>query len=320
MFVRTTNPPPLRSKITVHVQLPREAGVLELVGEVVHVMGGGDAGPVMGFGLQFDELGDRRRAMLDRLVEHAREMAERPEAIGVSLMELGLGTASDHGPSLRLTLTPEEIARIKDLRAELASMQAKDDLALLGLGSAPTPDRLDRAFEALEARWHPARWDVRAVPEVEALAMDVFRRIETAYMRLSAELRRRDVQPRPRITASVPAQAPAHAAVQVPAAVETLPRHRLESASTLQFNALVGRGFEQLSSKQYRAAITTFTSAVSERPDSTKAQILLLFAEARMLVASRKLADARAKYEEVLKLDPENAIAKRDLVMLACLE
>lgn len=351
MFVTTSAPPPLRSKITVQLRLPRETGTLELTGEVVHVMGGGDAGSVLGFGVQFDEVSERRRAMLDRLVEHAREMAERPDAVGVTLTELGLATAAGDEPSLRLTLSAEELRQLGDLRAELASMAEKDDLALLGLTGAPSPASIDEAFGALEARWHPGRWDARAVPEVEELAMDVFRRIEAAYLRVSDAARKRDAQPRTRASTPVPRSAtnepsPASGAEAVQAPQGPASGHggivgrllerggriaeRLSAAgrsaggisriSTLEFNKLIGRGFEQLSAKEYRAAITTFGAAVKHRPDSTKAQILLLFAEARLLVADKKIIEARAKYEEVLKIDPENATARRDLVMLACVE
>jgi tetratricopeptide (TPR) repeat protein len=321
MFVKTSSPPPLRSKITVQLRLPQDTGVLELSGEVVHVMGGGEGGPVLGFGLQFDELGDRRRAMLDRLVDHAREMAERPGVEGVTLTELGLGTPAAGGPSLRLTLTPEELARMNDLRAELASLDAKDDLALLGLSGAPTLARIDAAFESLEARWHPGRWSTRAAAEVETLAMDVFRRIEAAYMRVSAEVRRRDVPPPPPF-AKTSVASPPPPMVTTPAAPPAAPPAAAgpPRLSSLEFNKLVGRGFEQLSRKQYRAAIASFSQAVAQRPESTKAQILLRFAEARLFVAERKLPEARKKYEEVLELDPDNATAKRDLVMLACLD
>lgn len=333
MFVTTDSPPPMRSKVTVRLQLPHDAGVLEATGEVVHVMGGGNVGPVLGFGLQFDELSDRRRAMLDRLVDHARDMSERPRTEGVTLTELGLGTPSEGGPTLRLTLAPEEITQLVDLRAELASMEAKDDLALLGLTGAPSQAAIDAAFEALETKWHPDQWEARAVPEVEELAMDVFRRIEAAYMRASADARRREA--RPTIAAPAPVQPEPSAAAPEGASARSLVHRLLERGerlaerlgaatvtariSTLEFNKLIGRGFEQLSGKDYRAAIVTLQSAVDQRPESTKAQILLLFAEARLLVAKRELVQARAKYEEVLKIDPGNATAQRDLVMLACL-
>ncbi len=85
------------------------------------------------------------------------------------------------------------------------------------------------------------------------------------------------------------------------------------------FNKLVGDGFEHLSAKRYDEAIEAFERAVQARPDSAKARILLLFSEARKLVRDKQLDQARRKYEEVLEIDPENATAQRDVVMLSCL-
>jgi tetratricopeptide (TPR) repeat protein len=138
---------------------------------------------------------------------------------------------------------------------------------------------------------------------------------------VSAEARRRDVPPPPPF-AKTSVASPPPPMVTTPAAPPAAPPAAAgpPRLSSLEFNKLVGRGFEQLSRKQYRAAIASFSQAVAQRPESTKAQILLRFAEARLFVAERKLPEARKKYEEVLELDPDNATAKRDLVMLACLD
>ena len=74
-----------------------------------------------------------------------------------------------------------------------------------------------------------------------------------------------------------------------------------------------------MSAKRYDEAIDAFDRAVMQRPDSTKARILLLFSQARKAVRDKQLDIARRKYEEVLEIDPDNATAQRDLVMLSCL-
>ena len=61
-----------------------------------------------------------------------------------------------------------------------------------------------------------------------------------------------------------------------------------------------GDGFEHLSAKRYGEAIVAFSLAVDWRPESTKAKILLLFAEARQLVKDKKLDEARAKVQEYI--------------------
>jgi tetratricopeptide (TPR) repeat protein len=90
-------------------------------------------------------------------------------------------------------------------------------------------------------------------------------------------------------------------------------------ASSARFNKLMGEGFDHLSFRRYEEAITAFRSALEVRPFSTKAKILLLFADARHLVKKGKLDEARTRYEDILQLDPTNVTAQRDLVMLNCL-
>ena len=83
---------------------------------------------------------------------------------------------------------------------------------------------------------------------------------------------------------------------------------------------LVSDGMQAMTEKRYLDAVSSFQQAIRARPQNQRrVQVLLHFAEARQLIAERKLDEAQQKYQEVLAIDPENKMAQKDLLMLRCL-
>lgn len=355
MFVATEEAPPLRDTISVLVELPDGAGKLTLEGEVVHVVTPqAAAGQPAGFGLQFAALTDERKARLDQLVEHARRMASDPSAQAQTLQQLGIAS-SETGTRLQLSLNERERHQLRELTAELATIRDRSDDELLGISAPSDVAQVRAAFGTLAARWQRILDDAQALPELRTIAQEVVARLagardrvtEAAARRAEAEVEaeaeaeaeaatrqaaarqaaaaRRSPTPKAglvqrllhrggqlaeRLSAPSPSPSPSTPPVSVP---------RPAARGRMAFNKRVGEGFEHLSAKRYEEAIAAFERAVVQRPDSTKARVLLLFSQARKAVRDKQLDEAKRKYEEVLELDPDNATAQRDLVMLSCL-
>lgn len=180
MFVGTDEPPARDTQVAVRVRLPGEAGTLALEGVVVHVVTAAQAGAMgcaAGFGIQFTNLTRERRSALQRLVEHAKEVAaERSIAEPRVPPELGsTRTRAAPPPS-----TPPSARASRPSRSELA---ARSEQLAAGL----------KRRDATAAS--PAHDEHRAVVE-EALRLVADKHYSAAIERLELALQR---APEPRL-------------------------------------------------------------------------------------------------------------------------
>lgn len=394
MFVLTDTPPPRDTSVGLQLLLPDEAGTLDFVGVVVHVVTAAQAkatGGAAGFGLQFSGLTAERRRALQRLIEQAEVAAAHPEEEdGPRLRELGFACAPSDGGGLRLTLSEAEHQQMQQLRAELAAMTARGDLEMLGLPSEAGLELLRDAFERLARRWHPSVAHRDAPPEIRQLATEIFLRIEQAYHRLRDAPRPAGVLPPPPPFASSPiasaprvgpphandssietipsepAPAPVVAAEPVAArrAAPTTPapehprlsaveadevraqqrarlarrmvgslverseqlatqlRRRDRSSSPPprdEHRTLVDEALRLVADKRYAEAAEQLEQALRQRAEP-RVRVLLNVVKARQALTERDFPRARASYEAVLQLDPSNALAQRELLMLAAMQ
>ncbi len=368
LFVGTTAPPAAGVEVTVQLMLPDEAGALDFDGRVVRVVTPDQAaasGKVPGFGIQFLGLTPERRRALERLIEQAERTANSPDAETPRLSTLGLSGKPGPVGGLRLTLSEAERQQMQQLRAELEAMNDRGDLEVLGLSEPGTFEQLRTAFERLAQRWHPGVTHRDAPPEVRALAIEIFLRIERAYRRLCDA-----PQPAPprgpepvAASASTPAPVPTPpeyaadgprpetvigpAPTAPPRPRARAPRRDAPPPSASQARRMVGdlvdrgekltrqlkrRGYKALpedvrqemvddaldliSAKRYREASRLLAKVIRDRPE-LRLRVLLRVINARQAVMDRDYARAQNSYQAVLQLDPNNALAKRELLLLS---
>ena len=84
-------------------------------------------------------------------------------------------------------------------------------------------------------------------------------------------------------------------------------------------NQLLGKAYEFLSNREYDAAEEVLCKALQLDMQHQKAQLLLHFVRARKAVAKRDFATAKRLYEALLRSDPDNAAAKKELLMISAL-
>lgn len=84
-------------------------------------------------------------------------------------------------------------------------------------------------------------------------------------------------------------------------------------------NQLLGKAYEFLSNRQYDAAEEVLCKALQLDVQNHKAQLLLHFVRARKAVAKRDFATAKRLYEALLRSDPDNESAKKELLMISAL-
>jgi hypothetical protein len=363
MFVQTVRSPPMRTRVEIGLELPDEAGHLRLPAEVVHIVTAEQAaatGVAPGFGAQFLDLTPDLRAALERLVEHAKRRVAGSS--GPTLADVGFVCAQSSA-GLRLVLDGEEIEQLRRLRAELAAMQSRGDLELLGLDPDYDTDELGAAFARLSQQWRPTANDRAVTPEVRRLAAEIHLRLESAFRRLSVNAAFARARTASRATTeAVPTAAPRAEPEAQPVAQpqaqpqppqrEPEPRRggapesqrsrvgtfvarvleqgqRLTSrlarpaatpTSATGTDAMLREAATHVGQKRYAEAIAVLERLVERQPDHARAQVLLRFAAARKAVVERNFAAARRAYEELLQIDPENRIAQRELVLIACLQ
>ena len=71
-----------------------------------------------------------------------------------------------------------------------------------------------------------------------------------------------------------------------------------------------------ISAKRYREAGRLLMKVLRDRPE-LRLRLLLSVVNARRAVADRDYARARNCYQAVLELDPNNALARRELLLLS---
>lgn len=199
VFVQTTDPPPLHTKVTLRMALPG-GGVRELkvLGEVVHVVGpetSTSTGMPAGFGLQFVNVTPDRRRLLELVVEHARaiEQGRLEEAeLASKVIEMSADASSS---SLSLSLTDAEQQRLDELETAFEAAKHADDRALLHLGDDPTPEEIRAALALASQQWQHEAYGREMPSEIRNVARAMIRRLELAAENVERSLRGRPVLP-----------------------------------------------------------------------------------------------------------------------------
>jgi uncharacterized protein (TIGR02266 family) len=81
---------------------------------------------------------------------------------------------------------------------------------------------------------------------------------------------------------------------------------------------LVNEALRLVAEKNYPAAIERLERALQKAPEQ-RLRVLLSVVQARQALIERDVPRARAHYEAVLELEPDNEVAKRELLMLSAL-
>ncbi len=269
VFIQTPSPPPVHTKLAIHLLLPDGTGRIRFKGEVVHVVTSEQAGPhgCAGFGAQFMGMTQQSRDILERIVAEARAREATPEAIGPAIRRL-VGRTS-----------PPEPSKCQRLRAVLDAMHGRGDATLLGLTAGATLEQVDRAFERLTQRWHPQRHPQGTTPEQLQLIQAIYGRIEGAYRRLRASVAP-PVPPRP---------APRTTATSVPQTTTWKPPMRRGPSAQTEHRRLVSTALGHLREKRFDEAVELLSSALRLRPGHAKTEVLRAFALARQAVHARDL-------------------------------
>lgn len=168
-------------------------------------------------------------------------------------------------------------------------------------GGKPTRARRRRATSEL-----PAARSQGAVPTRAHL-----RRRTTSEL---AAVRDRDAVPVPRRrrrTTKELAAVQGHEAVPPPTRPRTTNRER--------HRRMYAMALELTRTKRYADAAELLSRAHALRPDHLETQVLRSLVLARQAVADRDLARARACYQDVLRLEPDNVTAHKDMLMLSAL-
>ncbi|MCA9707800.1 MAG: PilZ domain-containing protein [Myxococcales bacterium] len=97
------------------------------------------------------------------------------------------------------------------------------------------------------------------------------------------------------------------------------PRPRSGPSPRGEHRRLLARALELTRSKRYEEALGLLSRAHDLRPEHIETQVLQSLVAARQAVAARDLERAKACYEDVLRLEPSNSVAHKDLLILSAL-
>lgn len=175
LFVATSDPPPLRSRVDVHIDAP--AGRVTLSAEVVHILDASAAqalGMEPGVGLQFLGLDDKMTKVIERYVEGIAERMQRETQDLEVQTTVSVREVMEHAHQLlqrtdlyeALNISPkapgEEIGqRIRELE-ELFSNPPKEANPAQLLRIASTKKMLDRVSRVLLVPGRRLEHDLRA--------------------------------------------------------------------------------------------------------------------------------------------------------------
>lgn len=202
MFINTRKPHPLRSLIKFNLILPVSEEVVELTGEVVHVIEpreGLDPSKV-GIGVQFLDLDADKRRIIENYIKkigkngeyHEEEvLPDKAEKNKEKEDALILKEALRSATKRFQEMTPEQLAQLKRkirlFYAERANMNYYD---MLGVRYNAPPSAIREAYHKLSMDFHPDRHHARLPPELRPQIEDIFGKINKAYKTL------RDIQAR----------------------------------------------------------------------------------------------------------------------------
>jgi len=185
-------------------------------------------------------------------------------------------------------------------RSERPRRKASQGASQAGTGPEPSPSPAPRADAA-----QPDDADSNPIPTEDAAPNDPERPARPTSQRSRLFLRQL-VAHGTKLTSQLAPASPARPAPAAPG----LPG----------VNHLMGQAYEALSEKRYADAEDALREAMRMDPNHSRAQILLHLTRARQSVAKRNYDEARAQYEALLRLDPENRFAKRELLMVSALQ
>jgi uncharacterized protein (TIGR02266 family) len=316
MFVETSAPPERDAQVAVQLLLPDGTGALDFQGVVVHVVTAEQAaasGCTPGFGLQFSGLSPERRHALQRLVEQAEAAAARASVDGPTQQQLGeayrrlveatgatglvpppppFGSTPPH--RAMPVETPAASARAAAARSE--AQQATDasvadtSVAEPAVAAAPPPVRRARTTPPpVPPSLSPLEADQVMAQQRARMARRLASNLSDRGQRMASPLERRTSMTAPP------------------------PPPRDES------RALVDEALRLVADKRYAEAAERLELAVQRRPE-LRTRVLLCVVQARQALTERDFVRARARYEAVLQLDPGNALAQRELLMLSALQ
>lgn len=105
--------------------------------------------------------------------------------------------------------------------------------------------------------------------------------------------------------------------------ITSLLKRRVPSTATApssrnEHRELVDDALRLVAAKRYPEAIAQLEIAL-QRTSETRVRVLLHVVQARQAISERDFPRARARYETVLELDPDNEVAKRELLMISAL-
>lgn len=196
MFINTRKAHPIRSIIKFNLILPVSEEVVELTGEVVHVVEpreGVDPSKA-GIGVQFLDLDAHKRKIIENYIkkigkngeyhedEILPEKAEKNDKIEDAVI---LKEAIRSAAKQFQEMTPEQLAqlkrKIKLFYAERANMNYYD---MLGVRYNAAPSAIREAYHKLSMDFHPDRHHGRLPAELRPQIEDIFGKINKAYKTL----------------------------------------------------------------------------------------------------------------------------------------
>lgn len=330
LFIQTGTPPPLYSDLEIKIHLP-EGSSLHLTARVVHLITperAASEGGKPGVGVQFLDLDERRRRHIRALVELARTRAEQHEPgpsrptpekpVPATPPDASRPPKKRAGGVERPKENKEEQDLLHQLRAELAGVKERDDLAILGLSSgspgAPDPQAAKEAFYRLSKRFHPDLYGRYNNPEISRLATEIFILMKRAFTRLS-QTKKWPTSPSASTPKVSPPAPPPPARSKRPTGDRPASRRQRPTASmgTAQRSGgreltdrSLSRALQHIARERYPEAKQALEQVLSEQPGHTEARTWLCLVQARQLLASGDEEEALAMYEAVLRLDERN--------------
>ena len=280
----------------------------------------GKPGPAGGLRLTLNEA---ERAQMQQLREELAAMGERGD-----LEVLGL---SDHGGFDALRAAFERLAR--RWHPGVAHRDAPPEIRAL---ATEIFLRIERAYRRLcdEPRPAPPAPPQPAVPPPPAFSTDGPRPETVIGPAPAAPPKPR--KPRPRRTApgtSAPTPDPARVQQRAKLArrmvgdlvdrgeklTRQLKRRGEGPPDRNDRRARVDAALKMISDKRYAEAAQQLEALLVERPEP-RLRVLLSVVNARRAIKDRDFSRARSCYQSVLQMDPNNALAQRELLMLSAME
>ena len=332
LFVQTATPLSVDSEVSVRLRI--DGTSFQARGHVVQSVSperAASEGRKAGYGLLFTDIEEAERARLRKLVDAAlAQLSASSARIQPVIQRPTTSVARSRLPAVpepAAAPDPAESALLVKLREELRALSGKAPWAVLGISQGSEPAVAKEAYFAASKRYHPHQFSRYKLPEIKQLVTELFIAHKRAFDAMSrapsprTPITRTSLQPPPPEASAGRSMSPMtnmvitmpraatplpRSAAPVPASLRPPPPSTANKPRTAEAERCVIDALKNIAHSRLDAAEADLNKALSLDAGCQNARIWLLVTQARRCKSRGEQDAARAKYLEVLAIDPKH--------------